>query len=260
MDEIVKNIGLLYNLSFKSRCYRKNFDLFTDNEHIVTEYDGNISKLRIGKKKQPKIIGEFGYSVWNIKLGKLLNVDIDELINKFSNDVTYMNLRYVIDNDHFNINDYDRVVFIHSLIIKNDYRKHNVTEEFIETIYREFYDERTAIIALAKPLQNNGTDEKYYLNVKTVDYLNISGDTQTLKRIPASEYYSLHDLYKKNDDEFNEYKIFAIANRCGFDRLGGSYLFKFSPEKTIKRLLFKMGLYGKIKDRWKKEERYGDKT
>lgn len=253
-NKIINNIELLYNLTFKTKSYRKNFDLITKDEHIITEYEGNIGELRIGEKKPPEIIGEFGYSVWNIGNGRLLDVDFDTLIDKYSNDDTYECLKQVSNDNLFDVRDYNRVVFIHSLILKNDYKKRGISEEFIETIYREFYDDNTAILILAKPLQNNMNYEDFYLNLKTVDYFNISGDTQALKRIPASDYYSLRELYDRNDDEYNEYKIFAVADRCGFKRIGESYLFKFFPENTVERLLTKMDIYNEIRKKQEEEK------
>lgn len=245
-DKIINNIKLLYNLTFITKSYRKNFDLISKDEHIITEYEGNIGKLEISKKKQPEIIGEFSYSVWDIGNGKLLDVDFNKLINKYSIDDTYEYLKQITEDGLFDILDYNKVVFIHGLILKNEYKKRGVTEEFIETIYREFYNEKTAILLLAKPIQNNPVYEDFYLNIKTVDYFNVSDNSYSLEKIPASEYYSFHELYEKTDDEYNEYKIFALADRCGFKKIGDSYLFKFFPDKTIERLLFKMETYNNI--------------
>ena len=45
------NNTLISNLSFKTKCYRKNYDLTIPDEHIITEYEGEISLLRINEKK-----------------------------------------------------------------------------------------------------------------------------------------------------------------------------------------------------------------
>lgn len=234
-----ENITLLMNLSFKTICYRKNFDLITENENIITEYNGNISQLRILENKRPLIIGEFGYSVWNIELGKLLDVKIDKIINDYALEDTYSELKLLIEKNQFNLNDYKKVVLLHSFVLKENYRKHEVTEEFVESIYRDFHNDDTAIIVLVKPFQNNLIDNDYYLNHKSISMLKQIGDDEMLEKIPASEYYTLFNLYKKNDDEFNELKLFSIASRCGFNRIGDSHLFKFTPNKTIKRLISK---------------------
>jgi hypothetical protein len=244
--QILDNIKILYNLSFKTRCYRKNFDLIVEDEHIITEYEGNIGVLQIKNQKPPVVIGEFGFSMWNIDLAKMLDIDLDTLINRYSDEDTYNNLKTVINDGLFNINKYKKIVFIHSLILKNDYKKKNITEEFIEMIYRDFYDKDTAIIALAKPFQTNKVFENFYLNIQTVKYLQKTGDTQNMKRIPASAYYSIRDLYNKNDDEYNEYKIFALAQRLGFTRIGNSYLFEYNPNKTVERLKVKSKIYKEI--------------
>jgi hypothetical protein len=54
--------------------------------------------------------------------------------------------------------------------------------------------------------------------------------------VPAMKYYSLDELLKNEDTEINEYKLFAVANRCGFQRINESHLFLFSPEKIDGRM------------------------
>jgi hypothetical protein len=44
---------------------------------------------------------------------------------------------------------------------------------------------------------------------------------------------------EKQDTEKNEYKLFSVAAKCGFTRIGESYLFQYSPEKTIERMIEK---------------------
>jgi hypothetical protein len=33
--------------------------------------------------------------------------------------------------------------------------------------------------------------------------------------------------------------LFSVAAKCGFTRIGESYLFQYSPEKTIQRMIEK---------------------
>jgi hypothetical protein len=77
---IKNNFGLWSDLTFKTQGYRKNFDLINDNENIITEYEGIVSKMRIVENKPPLIIGEYSISVCNIELGKLLDVDLEKLM------------------------------------------------------------------------------------------------------------------------------------------------------------------------------------
>jgi len=235
-----RNIAIWSNLTFKTRCYRKNYDFITDNEHIITEYDGSISVLRIPEGKSPLIIGEYGFSVWNIELGKILGIDFDKLIKAHRIEDTYSELRFVLSNKLINIADYKKVVLIHSLMLRPDYRKHGISEEFVEMIYRDFYDKKNAILALVKPFQNNPVDADYYFSRKSVIINNETANTEKPSSIPATEYYSLKELSEKDDREFNEYKLFSVATRCGFERIGESYLFWFTPDKTIERLMLKL--------------------
>lgn len=232
-----ENIRLWQNLTFKTNSYRKNYDLVTENENIITEYDGNVSLLRILEKKVPLIIGEYGFSVWNIQLGKLLGVNFDEIIKLYSLEMTYHELLKCIKNHQINISDYSRIVLIHSFILRPDFRKKNVTEEFVEMIYRDFYTPNTLILALVMPTQNNLIDQEYYFKHKFVEIK--EGVRDEIRQIPAHEYYKLEEILKKDDDELNKYKLFSVAQRCGFEMVGESYLFKFNPEKTIERIIEK---------------------
>jgi hypothetical protein len=221
------------NLTFKTQGYRKNFDLVTENENIITEYIGTISELRIEGDMPPLIIGDYGFSVWNLGLAKTLDVDLHKLIKAHRMENTYDELLTVIDKKKFNIDGYDKIVLIHSLVIHPAYRKIGVTEEFIESIYRDFHAENVAIVALVKPLQDNVMDAEYYFKLKTIQKRE---NAHTIVDIPAIDYYSLNDLMKKTDTEINEYKLYSVAQRCGFQRINESHLFILNPEIIINRI------------------------
>jgi hypothetical protein len=234
-----KDIDIWYNLTFKTISYQKNYDLVTKDENIITDYDGSISELRINENKPPLIIGEYGFSVWNLELSKILYIDIIKLIKAFHVEDSYMGLMYIINEKLIDITKYKKLLIIHSLLICPEYRKHEITEEFIELIYRNFYDKNIAIIALVKPFQNNSIDADYFLNRKTVLIKDDIKDLQNGCKVSAVDYYLLNEFINKKDTEINEYKLFSVATKCGFSRLGNSYLFIYSPEKTINRMWLK---------------------
>lgn len=235
----IEDKHLWSNLSFKTRCYRKNFDLITDGENIITEYSGVINELRITERKPPNVIGEYGFSVWNIEHAKMLNINVNKLIKEYGVDNAYLELNYLIENGLFDVNKYKKIVIIHSLIIRKEYRKRGVTEEFIESIYRDYFDTNTLIIAYVIPVQNNSNEYDFYSNHNFIENINFIGDKGVIEKIPASEYYSLNELYNKEDVESNEYRVFSVAAKCGFERIAESHLFKFFPEKTLVRMLAK---------------------
>jgi hypothetical protein len=236
------DIDIWSNLTFKTRCYRKNFDMINDNENIITEYDGGVSVLRLSQGKSPLVVGEYGYSVWNIELGKMLDVDFHELIRAHVIEDGYSELLFAINNKLIDITKYKKMVLIHSLVLRADSRKRGISEEFTEMIYRDHYDKDNLILALVKPFQNNPIDADYYFKRKSVQIMRNMGDLDKIDSIPAIEYYSLKELCEKNDTEYNEYKLFSVATKCGFSRVGESYLFSYSPEKTVERLIAKMKL------------------
>lgn len=229
------NWNLWNNLTFKTLGYRKNFDIATPNENIITLYDGMVSEIRLGDRKPPIPVGEYAFSVWNIDLANKLDIDLERLVKAHDSENTYSEMYDVIKKNVIDVGNYKRVVFINSFLIRKDYRKRGVTEEFIEMLYRDFYGSDTAIIMLVKPFQDNPIDADFYFNRKKVRVREnlFDDDTQV---VSATEYYSLNELLKKEDKEINEYKLFALAIKCGFKRIDESYLFMFFPENTLERL------------------------
>ncbi len=235
-----EDLELWGNITFKTQGYRKNIDFINDNENIITEYEGSVSKIRIFEEKPPIIIGEYGFSVWNIALGEKLNIDFNKLIFDHQHEDTYKELIKLMHNKKIFINDYDKIVFLHTFILTKDFRKKGITQEFIEMLYRDFYneDDSIAIIALVKPFQDNPIDADFYFKRKFVQ-VKKEVKSNDIINVPATEYYSLNDFNDKTDTEHNEYKLFSLANNCGFKRLDESYLFMFNPEKALNRLINK---------------------
>jgi len=226
------------NITFKTHGYSKNFDLIITNESFITEYDGEISEIRIQEKKPPIMIGEYGVSVWNIELGDKFGTDFNELLKKHVFENTYEELLYLIEKNDFHLHNYKKIVLVHTVILRKDYRKRGLSEELVEMLYRNFYSEDVVIIMLVKPFQDNLIDSDYYFNRKEILIReSIKPLQQTI--VSAAEYYSLNEFMEKDDIEMNEYKLFALANRCGFKRLGDSFLFILTPEKIIERMLKK---------------------
>jgi len=223
------------NITFKTQAYRKNFDLVNENENIITEYDGTISEIRIEEQLPPLIIGEYGFSVWNIELGKKFGVNFDKLINEHAIENTYGELVRVIKQKDINIDQYKKLVLVHTFVLHKDYRKRGMTEELVEMLYRDFYSEDVAVIVLVKPFQNNAIDADFYFKHRFVPVRNVLRSKEILK-VPAFEYYSMKELIENKDTELIEYKLFAIASKCGFRRIDESFLFILFPEKVVERM------------------------
>ena len=184
-------------------------------------------------------MGEFELSEWNIGLGIKFEADLVKLVKKHKSEVLYTELLNLIKSKEIDITKYKKIVFIANLIVRPDFRKFGLTEEFIELLYREHYNESDAIIALVKPLQDNPIDKDHYFNQKIVEvHLSLQNNNE-IEFVPAVDYYRLNDLLEKKDTETNEYKLFSVAAKCGFSRIGESCLFNFSPEKTMKRMIEK---------------------
>lgn len=231
----IKDWNFWYNITFKATKYVKNFDLVTLNDNIITEYDGELLDIRIDENKPPFIAGEFGVSEWNIKLAIKLGIDIIQLLKDNEGQDIYDELRGVIKTD-IDIYKYNKVILIQNLILHPNYKKRGLTEEFIEFVYRGFYDDNNIIIALVKPLQDNPIDIDFFLNQKQVELRRVPKNYHDVQLVSARAYYSVDELFKKSDVEMNEYKLFALANKCGFNRINDSYLFMFTPDKILQRI------------------------
>ena len=243
------------NITFKTQGYRKNFDLITENENIISEYTGNISLIRLQENKPPIIIGEYTFSVWDISLAEILKIDLNKLLNAHHMVKAYVELVRMVRAGEIQVNDYDKIVLIHSLVVHPEFRKLGITEEFIEMIYRDYHFDKTLILTIVQPFQENEIDLDYYMVQKTVLVRNDSDAPQRFNIIQAAEYYCLQKFIDKDDKEMNEYKLFALANRCGFQRIDESYLFTLNPEVTIARIKEKKKLQpDKTNDTWEKRE------
>ena len=152
---------------------------------------------------------------------------------EYSIEDTYAELYQQIDKGFFNPFGFDKVILLHSLMLHPEYRKRGVTEEFIEVVHREHHNSNTAIIALVKPFQTNRNDADFYLRRRGVEVRDSISET---KIVPSIKFYQLKELVKVEDIEIVEYKLFGVANRCGFDRIDDSHLFMYVPDKTIERM------------------------
>lgn len=241
-----KNWNLWNGITFKTLSYRKNFDFICDNENIITECEGTISGVRLKENKPPILVGDYMLSIWNIELSRQFGGDFMELMNQYDMEDTYSELLRLITDNHINIDDCKKLIIVNNLVLKPEYRKRGVSEEFIEFLFREYYHEDNKIIALVKPIQDNFIDYDYYFNHKLIDILNTLRKSDGYTTITGKEYYSIDELNTHTDRETNEYKLYSLASKLGFNRLNDSHMFIYSPENTIKRMVEKKKFEKKI--------------
>jgi ribosomal protein S18 acetylase RimI-like enzyme len=236
MEWRVENYELWNSLTFKTLGYGRNYDVIDDNDRFVSEYEGVITEIGMGDGKPPLVIGEYALSVWNFKLAEKHDVDLMSVLKKNKTQNAYGETLSAIKDYHMNLYDYEKIVFIHSLIVHPKYRKRGVTQEFTEYLYRNFFNENTKILALVKPLQENEVEYDYYFKQKNVKFRECVSKGSSYRILPATQYYDLNKLLDKKDLEINKYKLFSVAARCGFKRIGESHLFKFNPEMVVERI------------------------
>jgi hypothetical protein len=234
----MENHQKLWNkLTFKTTSYRKNFDLSFENENFITEHDGTISEVRINQNKPPFQVGEFQFSTWNFGFAKEFNVNLTDYLEEHYFEDTYNELIKLIKNNKISLNNINKLVLLHTFILHPDYRKMGVTEEFIEFIYRDFiYGNNNLLIALIKPIQENPIDFDFFWNKRIVNMKKSVGKDVPYIEMNARNYYKLNKLVEDYDNEMTKYKLFAVAKRCGFERIDESHLFSLNTNYVIDRL------------------------
>ena len=239
MIKNIEDVELWKNLTFKSICYHRNFDLTIPNENIITEYDGNILKVRIKEKKLPVTVGEFSYSTWNLRLGRNLKFKIKKLFEIYSDEIQYEAFVEQLKNKNIKLKEYDKLVFIDRIVLHDRFRKHDICDEFMEFIYRNYYDSKTLIVTYIKPVQEDLVDEEFYLNYKQIQVKENIKSILPVKNVLARDYYKLDEFMINYDKEISTYKLFALATKCGFERVNESKIFIYNTNHTIKRLKYK---------------------
>lgn len=99
----------------------------------------------IKKKKSPETIGICNINEFNVRLGLYLNKNPFDLIKQDLE--SFLEFNNLINKNISTINEkYDRVLFVYNLLVKEEYKKSGITEEFVKHIYRTLYNEKTLII------------------------------------------------------------------------------------------------------------------
>ncbi len=223
-------------ITFRTTEYAKNFDLINKHESFISEYTGTISEINISEQLPPTVVGEYGYSIWNIGLAKEFKFDISKLMKKYRFEDGYSEILKLKSDGVHDFSKIKTLVILHQLVLHPNYKKKEVVQEFIEHIYRAYYSDDVTILALFKPIQDNEIDYDYFYNHNIVrikkDLFGPDGYTD----IKASDYYQLNDLKLKTDLETNELKLFSLASKLGFSRIADSHMFVFSSDRIINRM------------------------
>jgi hypothetical protein len=229
MNEIIKDI------TFKSLSYRKNFNLSFKDEHLITNYLGTITLLQIVEKKPPLLIGEYSFSTIDLKVAKFLDVDIFESLKTLSTIGPYNQLYDVLLGYGDEIYNYNKIIVLETLILRKEFRKKEISEEFIESVYRDVYGNDCIMFGFFVPIQYNDLNSDYFLKERVVKLKNDLGDGSDFKYVETAKYYSLNEfLIDGVDKEYSEYKIFSIATRLGFIRTNdNTSVFRFNNESLI---------------------------
>lgn len=225
--------NLLDNLTFKTISYGRNRDNFTKNEKYITEHEGVITEIKFEERKPPVIAGEYGFTIFNIGFAKQCGCNLIPIIEEYSNMDSYSELLSLIENNHMNINNINKLILIHRFILHANYRKMNIFNEYIKYMNRDFFwGNENMMLILVKPIQSNHIDWDLFKRDKNIKVKHQLGENSTYDLVPSYEYYGFDDLIKNKDMEMMEYKLFSIASKCEFNRISNSYLFEFKPEKN----------------------------
>jgi len=228
----MKDLDVLKKIIFKSKTYYRNFDFIDNNELFISEHQGIISYNRMDENKYPLQVGEYYFTIYNTGLAKLCNIDlIKNNLLKHKNEGSYVDLIDIIkhsNNFKKNIKTYNKIIYINNFILKDEYKKLGITEEFSEFLFKNYYDDNTLILWLIKPIQLILDDFEYFMKEKIIE-VKSSIKNKYIEQILAKEYYMLDKYININDIEMNTYLLFDKAIKCGFKRIMNSYIFKYEP-------------------------------
>jgi len=216
------------NISYKINSYPNNNDLAYYNDCYITNHDGFIYLKNFDNNNMPQLIGEFFISTLNIEIIKQLNVNIINVFKNYTNEILYSELLKVIYQKELNIFKYSNIVIVQSLVIKKEYRKKKIFNDFVEMLFREYYNNNTLIILLVLPFQKNPIDYKYYKQKKQIIKTKSNDIT-----INAFDYYNLYEFEQTNDDELCELKLFSHASKMGFSRISNTHIFILNKPNII---------------------------
>jgi hypothetical protein len=233
------NINLWRTIKFKHTAHSSNYDILSDSDNLITEYTGEIVKLRFTDNKPPLPIGDFSFSIWDFGLDKQLNNELIKIMGDYIElkNHPYKSIFNIINEGKLNLKTINKLVIIHSLIIHPSFRSKGVSQEFIEFIYKLYGDNDNNIILLnATPIQYNEEDFDYYNNFKSIE---IKDDLKLPAIIiKAKEYYNFNTL-SSGDEETDLYKIWGVASKCNFNHIEGTNIFILNKNGVLNRLLHK---------------------
>lgn len=202
-------------ITFKTTSYCRNFDMFDDNDDTVCDVEGRMTKLNTSTTTT---IGIFDYSIINLNLSRLLKYDIKKMLYSrgFSSGDEYLlesfaSLFELIKSNNLDTSLYSKLVLVHMLAIKKEYRGLDMVQQFTEYLYRNHYDVNTGILVHVKPFQYNFIGKDNYLDERNVESNN--------KSYLLCDYFNLEMFSIEDDYEMSNYKLFSIAKKVGFNRV-----------------------------------------
>jgi len=233
------NINLWRTLKFKYTAHSSNYDILTSSDNLITEYTGEIIKLRFIDNKPPLPIGDFSFSVWDFGLDRILNNNLIDVMNSGFGlkNHPYFSIYEFLKKGVLNIKTINKLIIIHSLILHPSFRGKDISQEFVEFIYKQFADNENNIILLnATPIQYNEEDFEYYNNFKSIEIKEDLKLPATI--IKAKEYYNFEKL-SSGDDEKDLYKVWGVASKCNFNHIENSNIFILNTNGVLNRMLHK---------------------
>lgn len=197
-------------------------------------YDGFIyDENDESKPRNP--IGQFAILEYNNILASYFDVKIPDIIDGNIDILKEFHEYYTSNYDKIK-EKYERVYLVYPLILKEEYKKHNITQEFVNYIFKSHYSINNLILFLVSPIQSNKENYniiKDYGEVEIIENL----DSEKTKWVKTVDYYEMEKLKNKYDDmEYSTYKLYSLANKCGLKRIDNTNLFFLSEKSIIEKI------------------------
>lgn len=219
--------NILKKLTFTSIGHHKNYDFMFKDESYFNGFEGKITKLRVNEKLKPEVIGCYEFEMWRNDISEQLGLNLNDYLYRFKDYSDFYHITDIIDDKKIDLKKYDKIVFVNTLMLKSEYRGMDVTSEFVEYMYRNYFDRQTLMLFLIKPVQNNLDFNDIYNN-STIKL----EDGSVIKKSKLFELNKFIDL----DFEISEFKLFNLAKKSGLERINGSNIFMLNPTKVLTRM------------------------
>lgn len=229
-----KDIRLFFinyeRIVFEVTTRTSNVDVLTPNDSMITICDGIIRDVKPNKTIK---IGDFNINIIHIGMADILNVKFDDIIKGLAFGELCDDLTTINNDNSTHLNSYKKVIIVSAFILIKKYRKKNILDEFLEFLYKNYYNKDYLILFQALPFQYNEIMSELVFTFNATDSKGKITDNTIY------DYYELNEFEKEDDQELNKFKLYGHMTKHGCKRIGDTDMFRFYPHYIENKIIDK---------------------